>query len=172
MTGRPNVYTKNYSVLNAFIAFGKQIQDSGLEPSLNELVKIRASQINGCVVCLDLHSREAMHAGETAERIIMLDAWRESTLYTPRERAALAWTEALTRLSETGAPDDAYGEVWAHFTEEEQVKLTLMIGVINTFNKIGVGFRVPTIAAQRQDRRPHPSRRLALRRRSIRCVRC
>ncbi len=150
MTARVNVYGKNLPLVNALIAFSKQVQDSGLEPSLNELVKIRASQINGCVVCLDMHSREAMDLGETVERIIMLDAWRESTLYTPRERAALAWTEALTHLSETGAPDDVYGEVWAQFTEEEQVKLTLMIGIINTFNKIGVGFRVPPIAAQRK----------------------
>ena len=150
MTARVNVYGKNLPLVNALIAFSKQVQDSGLENSLNELVKIRASQINGCVVCLDMHSREAMDLGETAERIIMLDAWRESNLYTPRERAALAWTEALTHLSDTGAPDDVYGEVWAHFTEEEQVKLTLMVGVINTFNKIGVGFRVPPIAAQRK----------------------
>ena len=136
--------------MNALIAFSKQVQDSGLENSLNELVKIRASQINGCVVCLDMHSREAMQAGETAERIIMLDAWRESTLFSPREKAALAWTEALTHLSATKAPHEVYEEVKANFTEEEQVKLTLMIGVINAFNKIGVGFRVPPIAAQRK----------------------
>lgn len=150
MAARANIYAKNYPVVNALIAFARQVQESGLEQSLNELVKIRASQINGCAVCLDMHSREAMKAGETAERILMLDAWREADLFTPRERAALAWTEALTRLSETGAPDAVYEELWAQFTEEEQVKLTLMIGNINTFNKIGVGFRVPPLAAQRR----------------------
>lgn len=150
MTIRANIYAKNYPVVNALIAFAKQTQDSGLELSLIELVKIRASQLNGCAVCLDMHSREAMHAGETHERIIMLDAWRESMLFNDRERAALGWTEALTKLSETGAPDDVYEAVKTNFTEEEQVNLTLMIGVINTFNKIGVGFRVPPLAEQRK----------------------
>ncbi len=101
MTARANVYAKNYPVVNALIAFAREVQESGLEQSLNELVKIRASQINGCAVCLDMHSREAMKAGETAERILMLDAWREAHLFTPRERAALAWTEALTRSTKS-----------------------------------------------------------------------
>lgn len=150
MTARPNIYAKNYPIVNAWIAFGREVQASGLEQSLVHLVEIRSSQTNGCVVCLDMHSKDALEHGESVERIIMLSAWRESKLYTPRERAALAWTEALVRLAETGAPDEVYEEVKAHFTEEEQVKLTLMIGVINTFNKLGVGFRVPPIAAQRK----------------------
>lgn len=150
MTARFNPYIKNYDIVNRLIDFGRAVQASGLEPSLVHLVEIRSSQINGCMVCLDMHSKDALKHGESVERIIMLDAWRESALYTPRERAALAWTEALVRLAETGAPDEVYEEVKAHFTEEEQVKLTLMIGVINTFNKLGVGFRVPPIAAQRK----------------------
>ena len=150
MTARTNVYARNYPLVNALIAFGRQVQESGLEQGLNELVKIRASQINGCSLCLDMHSRAAIEAGEKAERIIMLGAWRESNLFTPREQAALAWTEALTRLADTRAPDEVYAEASAHFTEEELVKLTLMIGVINTFTKIGVGFRLPPLGVQRK----------------------
>ena len=113
-----------------------------LEPSLAKLVEIRASQINGCAQCLSMHTQEARAAGETNERIMMLDAWRESTLYTDRERAALGWTEALIKLSETRAPDDAYAAVEAQFTEAERVNLTLMVGCINAFNLLGVGFRI------------------------------
>jgi AhpD family alkylhydroperoxidase len=102
---------------------------------------MRASQINGCAYCIKMHSADARKAGETEDRLYLLNAWRESHLYTPRERAALAWTEALTLLSETGAPDADYEELKAHFTEEEQVKLTLVIGAINTWNRFAVGFR-------------------------------
>jgi AhpD family alkylhydroperoxidase len=115
--------------------------DASLEHSLVELVKMRASQINGCAYCIKMHSADARKAGETEDRLYLLNAWRESHLYTPRERAALAWTEALTLLSETGAPDADYEELKAHFTEEEQVKLTLVIGAINTWNRFAVGFR-------------------------------
>jgi AhpD family alkylhydroperoxidase len=115
--------------------------NTSLEYSLVELVKMRASQINGCAFCIKMHSADARKAGETEDRLYLLNAWRESHLYTPRERAALAWTEALTLLSETGAPDADYEEMKAHFTDEEQVKLTLIIGVINTWNRFAVGFR-------------------------------
>ena len=115
--------------------------NSSLEFSLVELVKTRASQINGCAYCIKMHTTDARKAGETEDRLYMLSAWHESHLYTDRERAALAWTEALTLLPETRAPDDVYEQVKAHFTEEEQVKLTLLIGVINTWNRIAVGFR-------------------------------
>jgi AhpD family alkylhydroperoxidase len=104
-------------------------------------VKIRASQINGCANCLHMHTADARKAGETEERIYLLNAWRESLLFTPRERAALAWTEALTLLSETHAPDADYEALQAHFTPKEQVDLTLLIGVINTWNRLAVGFR-------------------------------
>ena len=123
----------------------------GLDKSLGFLVEIRASQINGCAVCLHMHTRDALKAGETAERIIMLDAWRESPLFSERERAALAWTEALTRVAEKGAPDEVYEAVRANFTEEEQVSLTLLIGVINSFNRLNVGFAIPhPVSKQRQ----------------------
>jgi AhpD family alkylhydroperoxidase len=115
--------------------------DSSLERNLAELVKIRASQINGCANCINLHTTFARDSGETEQRIYLLSAWREAPCYSDRERAALGWTEALTRLSEGHALDDAYDTLKAHFTEEEQVKLTLLINIINGWNRIAVGFR-------------------------------
>jgi len=113
---------------------------SSLEPSLSELVKIRASQINGCANCLNMHSVFARENGETEQRIYLLPAWREAPCYTDRERAALGWTEALTRLSEGHTHESAYEALKAHFTEEEQVKLTLLVNIINGWNRIAVGF--------------------------------
>jgi AhpD family alkylhydroperoxidase len=150
MKPRPNPYVVAPDLTKLLIDFGTRIAQAGLEPSLVELVKIRASQINGCAVCLHMHARDARKNGETEERIFMLDAWHESPLYTDRERAALAWTDALTRLSETHAPDDVYQAVRAQFSEKEQVTLTLMIAVINSFNKLGVGFRVNPAFLDRQ----------------------
>ncbi|TCN33198.1 carboxymuconolactone decarboxylase family protein [Sinorhizobium americanum] len=113
---------------------------SSLEPSLIELVKIRASQINACANCINMHTVEARAKGETEQRIYLLSAWREAPCYTDRERAALGWTEALTRLSEGHAHENAYQTLQAHFTQEEQVKLTLMVNVINGWNRLAVGF--------------------------------
>ncbi|WP_037468099.1 carboxymuconolactone decarboxylase family protein, partial [Sinorhizobium fredii] len=113
---------------------------SSLEPTLIELVKIRASQINVCANCINMHTAEARAKGETEQRIYLLSAWREAPCYTGRERAALAWTEALTRLSEGHTHESAYQALQAEFTEEEQVKLTLMINVINGWNRIAIGF--------------------------------
>ena len=112
-----------------------------LKSSLLELVKIRASQINGCAYCIHMHTKDARANGETEERIYLLDAWRESPLYSDRERAALAWTEALTLIAETHAPDADYAELSRHFTPAEQVNLTLMIGAINAWNRLAIGFR-------------------------------
>lgn len=113
---------------------------STLEPTLVALVEIRASQINGCANCINLHATLARENGETEQRIYLLSAWREAPCYTDRERAALAWTEALTRLSEGHTHESAYQALKAHFTEAEQVKLTLMINIINGWNRIAVGF--------------------------------
>ncbi|MEY9784400.1 carboxymuconolactone decarboxylase family protein [Sinorhizobium fredii] len=113
---------------------------SSLEPTLIELVKIRASQINACANCINMHTAEARAKGETEQRIYLLSAWREAPCYTGRERAALAWTDALTRLSEGHTHESAYQALQAEFTEEEQVKLTLMINVINGWNRIAIGF--------------------------------
>jgi AhpD family alkylhydroperoxidase len=150
MTSRINPYA-NMDLVKPLIEYASTVAGSGLEPNLVKLVEIRASQINGCAICLDMHTREAREAGETPERIWMLGAWRESRLYSEREKAALGWTDALTRLSETRAPDADYDAMAAQFSEADQVKLTMLIGVINSFNKLGVGFRVrpPTGAARK-----------------------
>ena len=126
---------KALGVLDSFV------QGSGLEPSLIDLVKIRASQINGCAYCVHMHTKDARARGETEERIYLLGAWHESPLYTERERAALAWTEAVTLVSETHVPDDVYSEARQSFSEEEIVKLTVAVATINAWNRIGVSFR-------------------------------
>ena len=114
--------------------------NASLEPSLVELVKIRASQINGCANCLNMHTAEARAKGETEQRIYLLSAWREAPVYTARERAALAWTDALTQLSQGHTHEAAHAALSAEFSEEEQVKLTLVINVINGWNRLAVGF--------------------------------
>jgi AhpD family alkylhydroperoxidase len=141
MTPRLNAWEVAPAAMKAFADFSIAQASDGLEPSLQELVKIRASQINGCAFCLHMHTREALKAGESEVRLTMLAAWRESPLYTARERAALAWTDALTRLPETQAPDDVYTELAFEFAPEEQVKLTMLICNINAWNRFGVGFR-------------------------------
>jgi AhpD family alkylhydroperoxidase len=141
MKARLNNWTASPQTMQAFLEFSNAMAKDGVEPSLAELVKIRASQINHCAYCLHMHTREALKQGESELRLTMLAAWEESPLYTDRERAALAWTEALTLLPETKAPDAVYAEVQAHFTPEEQVKLTMLIGIINAWNRFGVGFR-------------------------------
>lgn len=118
------------------------IQNCGLEKSLIELVKMRASQINRCAFCLDMHGRDARRNGETEQRFYVLNGWEESALYSPRERAALAWTESVTLVAATGAPDEAYAPLRQHFSEKEIVDLTVLIGLINMWNRLGVGFRL------------------------------
>lgn len=129
------------ATVKAMLTFGAAVADSGLEHTILELVKLRASQINGCAFCIHMHATDLRKQGESEMRLYMLDAWRESPLYTPRERAALAWTEALTRVAETGAPDEDYALLQAEFTEAEQVNLTFAIGAINVWNRVQVGFR-------------------------------
>ncbi|MGH8060671.1 MAG: carboxymuconolactone decarboxylase family protein [Pseudoxanthomonas sp.] len=113
---------------------------SGLEPGLVELVNIRASQINGCANCLNMHTVFAREDGESEQRLHLLAAWREAPCYTDRERAALGWTEALTRLSEGHTHESAYAALKAEFSDEEQVNLSLLINVINGYNRLAVGF--------------------------------
>jgi AhpD family alkylhydroperoxidase len=136
--------------MKSWLDWSTGIPKSGLEDCLMELVKIRASQINGCARCLHMHTADARKHGETEERLYLLYTWRESPLYSERERAALAWTEALTLVSETRAPDDVYRTLRANFTEEEQVTLTLLIVAINGWNRIQVGFRAVHPVQQRQ----------------------
>ena len=118
------------------------VEASTLDPKMRELIKLRASQINGCAYCVDMHTKDAQALGEDAQRLHLVAVWRESPVFSPRERAALAWTEALTLLPDTGAPDDVYAQVAARFSEPEIVSLTLAIGAINLWNRFGVGFRM------------------------------
>ena len=124
------------------MALGPLIAASSLEPALTELVKIRASQINGCANCLHMHTADTLKAGERVERVVLLDAWRESAMYSPRERAALAWTEALTHIANAHPSDADYDALTAVFSEAEIVYLTVLITAINSWNRIAVGFGV------------------------------
>ena len=117
------------------------VRRCGLDHNLLELIKLRASQINGCAWCMDMHSKELRAAGETEQRLYLLSAWQESPFYSQRERAALAWTEALTRLTDGNVPDDVFALARGQFTEEELVKLTLAIVAINGANRINIAFR-------------------------------
>ncbi|MBN3820831.1 carboxymuconolactone decarboxylase family protein [Paraburkholderia sp. Se-20369] len=139
MTARLDPFAAAPSLMKSWMSTSIAAAAS-LEPTLIELVKIRASQINACANCINMHTIEARANGETEQRLYLLSAWREAPCYTDRERAALGWTDALTRLSEGRAHADAYDALNAHFTEEEQVKLTLMINVINGWNRLAVGF--------------------------------
>ena len=125
----------------AMLGLEQFVKKCGLEHPLLELVKMRASQINGCAFCLKMHSSDARKAGESEERLYLLDAWEEAPVYSPRERAALAWTEALTLITEGHAPDAVYDEARRHFSETELVNLTLAIVAINGWNRICIGFR-------------------------------
>lgn len=117
------------------------IRRSGLEPSLYELVKIRASQLNGCAFCIDMHTKDARAKGETEQRIYALSAWREGPFFTERERAALAWTEAVTNIQDGHASEDIYAQTLLQFSEEELAKLTYAITQINSWNRIAIAFR-------------------------------
>lgn len=128
--------------VHALLNLGKAINESGLEPSLQELVKTRASQLNGCAFCIDMHTKDARAAGETEQRLYALSAWRETSFYTPREQAALAWTEALTNIQQGHAPEEVFNEVRMQFSEAELVRLTFAITQINTWNRLAIGFRV------------------------------
>jgi AhpD family alkylhydroperoxidase len=139
MTAKLDPFAVAPSLMKSWMGTSLAIHSS-LEPSLVGLVEIRASQINGCANCLNMHTAEARAKGETEQRLYLLPAWREAPCYTDRERAALGWTEALTRLSEGHTHAGAYEALKAQFTEEEQVKLTLMINVINGWNRLAVGF--------------------------------
>lgn len=127
--------------LEAMLHVQKYVDNSGLERPLMELVKMRASQINECAYCLDMHSKDARSLGETEQRLYGLNAWHESPFYTERERAALAWTEALTLISESHAPDEVYEQARKQFSEKELVDLTMVIIAINGWNRLAIGFR-------------------------------
>lgn len=127
--------------IKALLSLDKFVNECTLEKSLLELIKLRASQINGCAYCVDVHCADARKAGETERRLYAVAVWHESPFFTERERAALAWTEAVTLLSETHAPDDIYQKVLRHFSEKETVELTMAIITINSWNRLAVSFR-------------------------------
>ena len=141
MSARLDFYKAAPQGLKPMMALEAYFKECGLDHTIIELVKTRASQINGCAFCIDMHTADARKQGESEIRLYMLSAWHESSRFTPKERAALAWTEALTRISETHAPDEDYQELLKHFTEKEAADLTLLIGTINSWNRIAIGFR-------------------------------
>lgn len=140
MTAKLDIYAAAPHLLKPWIDLSNAVESNGLGHSLIELVKTRASIINGCANCINMHSADALAAGETRQRLLLLAAWREAPCYTSRERAALAWTDALTTLSHGHTHDAAWDALAEHFTEEERVKLTLLINVINGWNRIAIGF--------------------------------
>lgn len=138
---RINVYAAAPDAMEAMMAVEASVMTSGLEASLTELVKMRASQINGCAFCIDMHAQNARARGETEQRLYLLNAWRDSPLFSPRERAALEWTESVTNIAETHAPNDAYEAAAAHFEEKELAYLTVVIAQINAWNRIAIANR-------------------------------
>ena len=139
----------------AMLAMEQYLKTSGLEHGLLHMLKLRASQINGCAYCIDMHWKDARAAGETEQRLYALGAWRESPFYTERERAALAWTEALTLVSHTHAPDADYDGLKAHFADKEAADLSWAIALINAWNRIAIGFRSKPGVYQPPKARPH-----------------
>ena len=139
----PRIDLRNYAheALSGMQALEKYIAQCGLDHKLVHLLKMRASQINGCAYCLDMHSKDARAIGETEQRLYALDAWHETPFYTDNERAALAWVESITRVSETHIPDDAFETVRKHFSEKEVIDLTYVAAIINTWNRLAIATR-------------------------------
>jgi len=141
MKQRLNYMEVGPGAVRAMFGLGAHLSQSGLEPSLLNLLSFRVSQINGCAYCLDMHSKDLRVAGETEQRLYLLDAWRDSPLYTERERAALAWAEAVTLVTDGNVPDEVYEQARAQFSEEELVNLTLAAVTINGWNRLNIAFR-------------------------------
>ena len=141
MKARIELREVNPKVLQLLLAIERHLHGSSLGSRLQHLVKMRASQINGCAYCLDMHAKDARADGESEQRLYALDAWQETPFFDERERAALEWTEAVTRVAETHVPDDVYERVRGHFTEEQLIDLTLAITNINAWNRLNIAFR-------------------------------
>jgi AhpD family alkylhydroperoxidase len=141
MTPRINLKNVNPGIYHAVLGLEKQVSKSGLDHKLLDLVRMRASQINGCAYCLDMHSKDARAGGETEQRLYSLDAWRETPYYSERERAALEWTEALTLVREGHVPDEVYERVRPEFSEDELAHLSLAIVAINSWNRLNIAAR-------------------------------
>jgi AhpD family alkylhydroperoxidase len=143
MQPRLNFGKASPDAYKAVVALDQFVQNSGLEPRFIHLIKLRASQINGCAFCVDMHVKEARHDGLSEQWINLMCVWRESPVYDARERALLGWVDAVTRISETGAPDSDFDVLKAHFSDAEMTNITVAIGAINVWNRLAVGFRVP-----------------------------
>jgi AhpD family alkylhydroperoxidase len=141
MEPRLDFYKANPHAIKAMLALEERIGKSGIEKSLAELVRLRASQINGCAFCVDMHTTDARKGGETERRLATVVAWRDTPFFTERERAALEWTEAVTLVSEAHVPNAVWEAVKPHFSDEELVDLTLLIAAINCWNRFSIAFR-------------------------------
>jgi AhpD family alkylhydroperoxidase len=141
MEPRLDFYSSAPDAMKAMAGLEQQIARSGLERPLVELVRLRASQINGCAYCIDLHVADARKAGESERRLATVAVWRETPFFDDRERAALEWTESVTRVADTRVPDDVWERVAPHFTPAELVNLTLLVGTINVWNRFAIAFR-------------------------------
>ena len=141
MKARIDLMHVSPGIIHAMLGLERQVQKGGLDSKLLDLVRMRASQINGCAYCLDMHSKDARANGETEQRLYGLEAWRETPYYSARERAAVEWTEALTLVSQTHVPDDVYERVRAQFSEEELIHLSLAVVAINGWNRLNVAAR-------------------------------
>ena len=143
METRINLLEKGQKAIKALNGMGIYLAKSPIEKQLFDLIDFRVSQINGCAYCLDMHSKDLRAAGETEQRLYVLDAWREAPFYSKRERAALAWAEAVTRLKDGNVPDEVYEDARGQFSEEELIDLTMAVTSINTYNRINISFRTP-----------------------------
>lgn len=161
MQARFDVHKVSPEALKAMLALGTYVQSSGLEESLLYLVELRASQINGCAYCIDMHSKDARALGDTEQRLYALNAWQETPFFSDRERAALAWTEAVTQLHEGHVPDSVYEEAKKQFSEQELVNLTLAVIAINGWNRLNVAFRTVPGAYQPKARKVEEIRKRA-----------
>ncbi|HEX8727684.1 MAG TPA: carboxymuconolactone decarboxylase family protein [Ktedonobacterales bacterium] len=148
--------------IEAMSGLERYLAGCGLEPSLLDLIKLRASQINGCAYCIDMHSKDARAAGESEQRLYALSAWRETPFYSERERAALAWTEAVTLVADGHVPDEVYDLARQQFGETDLVNLTLAVVAINGWNRLAISFRaVPGAYQPRSQQRQHPTQSIA-----------
>lgn len=142
MSPRINFVKASPDAYKAVVALDRYVvKESDLEPAIVHLIKLRASIINGCAYCVDMHVKESRHDGLSEQWINLMSVWKESTVYTPKERALLGWVDAVTLIAQTQAPDAAYDELRKHFSEDESVKITTAIGAINIWNRLAVAFR-------------------------------
>jgi AhpD family alkylhydroperoxidase len=149
MTKRIDIARTGQAAYRTMAALEQHVRSSGLDHSLVALVKLRASYINGCAYCVDMHSKDARAEGETEQRIFAIPVWKETPFFTPRERAALEWTETVTNISQHGVPDDVYERARAQFAEEELVELTMAVIAINGWNRLAISFAIEPGSYQR-----------------------